>query len=961
MRSTKILIVIFLLLFKSFYSQDPDVFTSTKNGIWNDNTVTTPWSYNGTDSDGIPDKDDEVIINHDITCSPNAYDKIDKITLNTGSSITLDPNYYLMLYGQYQTSIIDGNINGPGSLIFALSHTLSGSGLLSNFDLQINSWYCYFDVDITANSVNVPTTGGFELSSGRTLTINGSFIKSRSNNLINNLGTFVINNSNFMTTGKPPEEEFYSANGNIIYNANGELPTPFDGGYKDVTINGNVTFDGDISISGDLINSNTLTASSPGNTLTFNGSSNQDFSGGTNNLKRLVLNNSSNNLNISATTTINIEEYVESQSGSFNNLGTLILKSDNDNAAGMLKVSNSNDFNGNLTSERKFTTSSSGWVNVASPIKNTNISDWDSQFIFCGDYTNSNYSYSSCGNFSSIYFYDENEANGGSSSSDGWVYAGQPGTSYASYNGAISPGIGTLIYANNGSSTLSKTGVPELGNSSNQLSVTAQSSGSSSKNGWNLVSNPFPCSIDYNSLRNDNSFLPASYYIVNNGSFQAGTGIIPHSQGFVFKSTSSSDQTLTFDLDHLTTTDSQFYKSNNGVNKHLIIKVSGNVNGYEDYARLFADNNFSNNYDLGEDCHKMFSMYPDYSPSIYFLDNQQNFLERSCINNNISEDIYFDVVVGNYAHGLYTLNLKNVSQFMIGSCIQLEDLHTGIITDIRTDSVYSFLSDSLSTSPRFKLNIDVSYDINVSNSTCFNDSSANILISGTISGSIFNLIDSNGLIFDSISAGSDTIIFNNLNAGIYNLSTNDSNSCSLNNQDVLITQPDELISLFSYISDTVYLDSSGSLNVLFRNNSINALYYEWDFGDGTTSNDFNTNHVYSNPGVYEIKLTAKSDSLGTCIDIYQKDLTIINPLLSTGIYNINIKNNISQVGNNLKISNNLNCFHKIELIDLSGKLKISNKFRNDIDVSDLSEGIYIIRFSNNKTSIVNKIFISNFN
>jgi hypothetical protein len=963
MRNTKILIVIYLLLFKCFfYSQDPDVFTSTKVGVWNDNTVTTPWSYSGTDADGIPDKDDEVIINHDITSSPDDYTKINKITLNTGASIILDPNYYLMFYGQYETSLIDGDIIGPGLIIFALSHTLSGSGSLSNFDLQVNSWYCYFDVDISTNSVNIPTTGGFQLSTGRTLTSNGSFVKSRNNNLVNNLGTFVINDPNFMTTGKPPEEEFYSTNGNIIYNTNGELPVPFDGGYKDVTINGNVSFDGDISLSGDFTNSNVLTASSAGNTLTFNGSSNQNFSGGINNLKRLVLNNSLNNLNISATSTINIEEYIESQSGTFNNLGTLVLKSNNDNAAGMLKVSNFDDFLGDLTVERKFTTSSNGWVNVASSIKNTNITDWDSQFIFCGDYTNSNYSYSGCGNFSSIYFYDENEANGGSSSSDGWVYAGQSGTSYASYNGAISPGIGTLIYANNGSSTLSKTGVPELGNSSNQLSVTVKSSGSASKNGWNLVSNPFPCSIDYNLLRNDNSFLPASYYIVNNGSFQAGTGTIPHSQGFVFKSTSSSDQTLTFDLDQLTTNDSQFYKSINGVNRHLNIKVSGDVNDYEDQARLFADNNFSNNYDLGEDCHKMFSMYPDYSPSIYFLDNQQNFLERSCINNNFSEDVYFDVVIGSYAQGIYTLNIENISQFMIGSCIKLEDLHTGIITDLRSDSIYSFSSDSSSPSPRFKLNIDVSYDINVSNSTCFNDSSANILISGPINGSIFSLIDSNGLIIDSITAAFDTIAFNNLDAGVYNLSTNDSNSCSLNNHDIIITQPDELISHFSYISDTVYLDSSGSINVLFRNNSINALNYIWDFGDGTTSNDFNTNHTFINQGVYNIKLTAKNDSIGTCIDVFQKNLTIINPLITSDIMNDNyIKNKVTQVGNRLIIPNSLNHFTKVELIDLSGRLKVSNNFKNNIDVSDFNEGVYLIRFSNYKKNLSQKIFISNFN
>ena len=51
---------------------------------------------------------------------------------------------------------------------------------------------------------------------------------------------------------------------------------------------------------------------------------------------------------------------------------------------------------------------------------------------------------------------------------------------------------------------------------------------------------------------------------------------------------------------------------------------------------------------------------------------------------------------------------------MIGSCMVLEDLHTGIITDLRADSVFSFVSDSTAPYPRFKIDISVNYDIQVS-------------------------------------------------------------------------------------------------------------------------------------------------------------------------------------------------------------------------------------------------------
>lgn len=52
--------------------------------------------------------------------------------------------------------------------------------------------------------------------------------------------------------------------------------------------------------------------------------------------------------------------------------------------------------------------------------------------------------------------------------------------------------------------------------------------------------------------------------------------------------------------------------------------------------------------------------------------------------------------------------------------------------------------------------------------------------------------------------------------------------------------------------------------VHFTNQSTGALFYNWDFGDGTTSNDENPNHTYSLSGDYLACLTAGND--GGCPD-----------------------------------------------------------------------------------------------
>ena len=172
----------------------------------------------------------------------------------------------------------------------------------------------------------------------------------------------------------------------------------------------------------------------------------------------------------------------------------------------------------------------------------------------------------------------------------------------------------------------------------------------------------------------------------------------------------------------------------------------------------------------------------DYAPNIYFLDNQSNQLDLSCINNNQSVDLFFDARIGQYAYGNYEIVFENTSQFMIGSCLTVEDLYTGIITDLRQDTVVYFVSDSAAPSPRFALHINVDYDINVTNATCFGDSNALVTITGNgISGSTFSLLKDTNII-NSIQATSDSLSFESLNAGNYAFQTTHNSSCSVNNQ-----------------------------------------------------------------------------------------------------------------------------------------------------------------------------------
>ncbi|MEZ5082366.1 MAG: PKD domain-containing protein [Bacteroidales bacterium] len=65
-------------------------------------------------------------------------------------------------------------------------------------------------------------------------------------------------------------------------------------------------------------------------------------------------------------------------------------------------------------------------------------------------------------------------------------------------------------------------------------------------------------------------------------------------------------------------------------------------------------------------------------------------------------------------------------------------------------------------------------------------------------------------------------------------------------------------------------------DVLFIDESIgNYDYWQWDFGDGTTSSDLNPVHYYENPGIYNVCLSIWSNEF-TCDDVYCENIEVFN-------------------------------------------------------------------------------------
>jgi PKD repeat protein len=62
------------------------------------------------------------------------------------------------------------------------------------------------------------------------------------------------------------------------------------------------------------------------------------------------------------------------------------------------------------------------------------------------------------------------------------------------------------------------------------------------------------------------------------------------------------------------------------------------------------------------------------------------------------------------------------------------------------------------------------------------------------------------------------------------------------------------------------------LNVNFRNNTVGAIRYVWDFADGTSSTEKDPSHAFDKLGIFKVKLT--TFNVGGCSTSYSMDITV---------------------------------------------------------------------------------------
>ncbi len=490
------------------------------------------------------------------------------------------------------------------------------------------------------------------------------------------------------------------AGGDITVNTTLDLSLgSFNLNGKTLTLNGRVTG------SGKLIGSSTsnliVNGSNKFDTVLFS----QDIQGSTNRLNNLTINRgasiSDGTFNLG--NTVEVGNTVTLVNGTLHTQNNLVLISTATQTASIAAIPASADILGNVTVQRYIPSVVRRYRMLSPNTSSFTYNDLkDDMFISGSGGATNGFDFAS-GNQTTAYTYQESTTGG-----RGWK-------AVTHINQTLDQGKGTLVfvrgdrtlpapqwytapYVAQNALTADFTGPVNKGNISPAITYT--STGDPTSDGWNLIGNPYPSSINWNlvSKSNLNGFIytldPATNaYVANDGSTPVASG-----QAF-FVQANAISPSVTFTENCKTSSTPAAYFKAAYTNRFTIRMVRDSINS--DVAWLRFVNGASMTYNSNEDAIKFTNS--GINMGFKVPTNPTNVqLNTVPPLTNIADTF---VLFSNAAANNYYLEFSQLQNIPATKAILLHDLFTNTITDIRSTQQYNFsiTSNAASQGNRFLL------------------------------------------------------------------------------------------------------------------------------------------------------------------------------------------------------------------------------------------------------------------
>jgi len=834
-----------------------------------------------------------MIVDGTFTCQGSMH-----FLLYSGSQMTLDITGELEVAkdlkfnprnssGSMTVKIDGGTLDCDEDIILNASNGASAANML--IDMKYNG--SRLEVE---NTITMLTTGGTIDSDASTSTI----AYDGANQTVEVDSKIIYNTIELSGSGtKTLEDDLTSTyllgsvtiNSGVTFNTGGsQLDIPVD-----LTINGNMNMSGLVDIdnnltigSGGILTSTAATTMNiagdwtnwgtytyyEGDNIEFDGSSSATIGGATT-WYELTINNPGGVSVIAGNQ--DIEGILDIDNGAFTATGQNVRLVSSPTATAQMDDIGTGSYVGNLEVERRIANEKQGWREVSSPVETSTLDNWKTAGMMFTGFTGSQYP---AYGWNNAYYYNDTLANG--VPGDGFVAA-------VNITDTTGPTRGWRVYMDSNNVRTDVIGVPFQGDFTINLNY-EDDAGSADEEGWNLVGNPFACTIDWDAIDvGDMTNIDDAYWVwvTDNvvtpqyGLYVGGdvtgtngtTQYMPHSHAFWVHATAD-NPSITIRESDKNTTDQAFYKSGSIASNLIKVSAYNDAALLCDQAILRTKPGASNGFVSGEDYPKLWTdaSFVEKTTSLMFVAGGQE-LSYNAIGNT-SQDVYLKSYVGTTFSGDVTLKFENIENFNGTACVTLEDLFTGTITDLRLTPEYTYTRNMTAPAVRFVIHISEQVtSVEVAAATCSNTLDGMVMLSGiTAAGYNVNWMDASGNIIGSAFDTDSNFEITGLAPGTYSVALNA--GCAIPNMDVVINGPAPVVADFLIGNSTIDLANGDSPDL--TNTSLGAGVYTWDMGDGNVYNGMLPAHVYSAPGTYQITLTAENKN--QCEGTVDKDIVVID-------------------------------------------------------------------------------------
>jgi hypothetical protein len=661
----KIFFTLLILIFSITSLKSQATFQSKASGGWG---IAGTWTITtGSDLDGIPDGDDNVIVStsHTVILIGGGQNSVSKtLTINTGGTIK----------GNNGKMVLKGNFTNNGQVLQNVNVVVQANCIFSSVTTFTNTG----EIRVTAGTLTfaagtvLKKRGNISLQIANTKVINngsvtldlgspiGKISGTTNTQWTNNAGSYLkitadISGTTVFNFAAPTNTMVYAGTcTNIVNTIYGNLELT-SGTSKvlsaDLNVKSNFVFSGlnnVLDINGHILSvggnfthtSGTIDFESSLGKMIFNNTSSGTQVVGGAGLTRfydLEINNPGGSVSFTSPKRV-VNELIMTAGNCNSNAARLILVSDVNATASIPAITNTAvvSFSGNLVIQKFIDNISltGPWglhYNLTSPTQSSVVMDWDDEMFISG-----------IGSYDGI---------GGPAGVDGITPGGyQSMYTYNEVTNAIVAVTGTntplvvakgyqLLLADNSSNdqwyakTIDTKGIPNYGN----VTLTGLTYTSGKGLGWHLVGNPYASAIDYNLVTKTN--VTNNIYYTDQGNYSDwfgtfGDRILPAHQGFYLEASSGSlgGRSVVFKESSKVNNHTTFYNRSKPVyNIKMVLSSALTPYAHENHI-IFAENA---KIGFDEDVDASYHKFPAaVAPAIYMKDNVA---ERGIITNYMSD------------------------------------------------------------------------------------------------------------------------------------------------------------------------------------------------------------------------------------------------------------------------------------------------------------------------------------